>query len=433
MTNDHLRRVPSSGAVEVGYPTGHFGHLTEHETQALAEFKTLLEEKGIYKQGPPPSHDDPTLLRYLRARKWVPQDAYVQFAETEKFRNANEIEVLYDTIDIDSYEASRKLYPRFTGRRDKRGIPIYVFQIRHLDSKAVADYERSTETTYSKAKTDGKTQPKLLRLFALYENLTRFVQPLSSECVDRENPETPITLSTNIVDISHVSLRMFWNLKAHMQAASQLATAHYPETLDRIFIIGAPYFFSTVWGWIKRWFDPVTVSKIFILSDHDVLPVLTTFMDLEDIPKNYGGKLQWSFFDEPAYDDEIKRIVTWENGFTNFPPGPCYWQPTEDGTQLACIAVGSKDGQERRVRVCTIPKAFASGSNTSSIKTSVVDGEREDATDTGGEDATTVATTVDSAADAVAGLVIADAKGSTEKLSEKIADAADAATETKAQ
>ena len=39
----------------------------------------------------------------------MPQDAYVQFAETEKFRNANEIEKLYDTIDIDSYEASRKL------------------------------------------------------------------------------------------------------------------------------------------------------------------------------------------------------------------------------------------------------------------------------------------------------------------------------------
>ncbi|KAI0444292.1 CRAL-TRIO domain-containing protein [Xylaria telfairii] len=437
MASDHLRRVPSSGAVEVGYPTGHLGHLTEHETQALVDFKALLEEKDLYKPGSPPSHDDPTLLRYLRARKWVPQDAYVQFSETEKFRNANEIEKLYDTIDIDSYESSRKLYPRFTGRRDKRGIPIYVFQIRHLDSKAVADYERSTETTYSKAKTDGKTPPKLLRLFALYENLTRFAQPLSSECTDRENPQTPITLSTNIVDISHVSLRMFWNLKAHMQAASQLATAHYPETLDRIFIIGAPYFFSTVWGWIKRWFDPVTVSKIFILSDHDVLPVLTTFMDLEDIPKNYGGKLQWSFFDEPAYDDEIKRIVTWENGFTNFPPGPCHWQPIEGGTRLECIAVGSKDGEERRVRVCTIPKAFPAKSDTPA-EIPVTNGVKEEASTVEGEDADTEpapkaeTTTAESTAEAVAGLVITDAKDSAEDLSEKIATAVDAATETKA-
>ncbi|KAI0409491.1 CRAL-TRIO domain-containing protein [Xylaria palmicola] len=431
----HLRRVPSSGAVEVGYPTGHVGHLTEHETQALADFKALVQEKGLWRPGPPPSHDDATLLRYLRARKWVPQDAYVQFAETEKFRAANEIEKLYDTIDISSYEASRKLYPRFTGRRDKRGIPIYVFQIRHLDSKAVADYEKSTETTYSQAKTDGKTPPKLLRLFALYENLTRFVQPLSSECTDREHTDTPITLSTNIVDISHVSLRMFWNLKAHMQAASQLATAHYPETLDRIFIIGAPYFFSTVWGWIKRWFDPVTVSKIFILSDHDVLPVLTTFMDLEDIPKNYGGKLEWSFFDEPAYDDEIKRIVTWENGFTNFPPGPCHWQSIEDGTRLECLAVGSENDQDRRVRVCTIPKAFPPKSDAST-EMPVANGEDDVPTTTSTallpKDGDAEGTTVESTADAVAGLVVTDPKDSTVQLSEKIADAADVATETKA-
>jgi hypothetical protein len=42
--------------------------------------------------------------------------------------------------------------------------------------------------------------------------------------------------STNIVDVSGVGLKQFWNLKSHMQDASVLATAHYPETLDRIFV-----------------------------------------------------------------------------------------------------------------------------------------------------------------------------------------------------
>ena len=74
--------------------------------------------------------------------------------------------------------------------------------------------------------------PGLLRLFALYENLTRFVMPFCSQLQDREFPGTPNTMTTNIVDISGVGLKQFWNLKAHMQAASQLATAHYPETLD---------------------------------------------------------------------------------------------------------------------------------------------------------------------------------------------------------
>jgi CRAL/TRIO domain len=100
----------------------------------------------------------------------------------------------------------------------------------------MAAYEKSAVQTNSKAKTDGKAPPKLLRLFALYENLTRFVMPLCTALTDREHPETPITQSNNIVDISGVGLKQFWNLRTHMQDASTLATAHYPETLDRIFV-----------------------------------------------------------------------------------------------------------------------------------------------------------------------------------------------------
>ncbi|KAH8681097.1 CRAL-TRIO domain-containing protein [Xylariales sp. PMI_506] len=353
-----IHRVPSTGAVEHGYPQGHLGHLTASEEQALVEFKAFLQEKDLWTPGPPASHNDQTLLRFLRARKWAIQDAYEQFSETERFRKANDINVLYDTMDIDAYEEAKRLYPRFLGRRDRRGIPIYLFEIKHLDSSTVAKYEKAGDTTYSSAKTDGKTPGKLLRLFALYENLTRFVQPLCTECTDRPHSDTPITLSTNIVDVSQVGLRQFWNLKGHMQAASQLATAHYPETLDRIFIIGAPYFFSTVWGWIKRWFDPVTVSKIFILSHAEVLPVLSSFIDPKNIPKQYGGELDFNFFDEPRWDDpEIERIITWKNGHTKVPPGPMYLRPCEDGTTIELLAVGSKDKKHRMEVFATIPKA----------------------------------------------------------------------------
>ena len=60
--------------------------------------------------------------------------------------------------------------------------------------------------------------------------------PLCTALVDRDHPRTPITQSNNIVDISGVGLKQFWNLRTHMQDASTLATAHYPETLDRIFV-----------------------------------------------------------------------------------------------------------------------------------------------------------------------------------------------------
>lgn len=100
----------------------------------------------------------------------------------------------------------------------------------------MAAYEKSAAKTSTKAKNDGKTPAKLLRLFALYENLTRFALPLATVLADRDNPTTPITQSNNIVDVSGVGFKQFWNLRQHMQDASTLATAHYPETLDRIFV-----------------------------------------------------------------------------------------------------------------------------------------------------------------------------------------------------
>lgn len=354
--------------LENGYPHGHLGHLTAEEEEALRGFKAYLGEKGLYQPGPPPSHDDPTLLRFLRARKWSIADAHAQFKDTEEWRKAIQLDVLYDTIDVEAYEHSRRLYPQWTGRRDRRGIPLYLFEIRHLDSKTISAYEKSVDKTYSKAAAPPAsmhTPPKLIRLFALYENLTRFAQPLCTQLTDRDHPRTPITLSTNIVDVGGVSLKQFWNLKSHMQAASQLATAHYPETLDRIFIIGAPAFFSTVWAWVKRWFDPVTVSKIFILGHHEVLPVLSSYIDPANIPKKYGGKLEFSWGDAPNLDPVIRDAADWEGAARKenpaFPKGPAYWRPIDGGRRLECVAVGSVDKVERCERVCTIPVAFPEG------------------------------------------------------------------------
>jgi hypothetical protein len=102
--------------------------LTASEEEALTKFRKLLEERGYWNPGPPASHDDPTLLyavplcaqdhdddrltlhrRFLRARRWVPEDAFKQFKETEDWRVANDIDVLYRTIEIDAYEQSRRL------------------------------------------------------------------------------------------------------------------------------------------------------------------------------------------------------------------------------------------------------------------------------------------------------------------------------------
>ncbi len=55
-------RVLSVGGHDFGYPHGHLGNLTEDELTRLDQFKAYLQEKGLYLPGPPPSHDDQTLL-----------------------------------------------------------------------------------------------------------------------------------------------------------------------------------------------------------------------------------------------------------------------------------------------------------------------------------------------------------------------------------
>lgn len=77
---------------------------------------------------------------------------------------------------------------------------------------------------------------EMLRLFCTYENLVRFVLPLCSTIKSRPAPQKPVTDTTCIVDISNVGLFQFWRLKNHMQAASSLATAHYPETLGKTYV-----------------------------------------------------------------------------------------------------------------------------------------------------------------------------------------------------
>ncbi|KAJ5832055.1 hypothetical protein N7474_000366 [Penicillium riverlandense] len=363
-TTSASKNDPSASADQAAgtaWLSGHLHHLTPEQEDKLREFKDICAERGYYTPaGPaeqdggeeqPPSHDDATMLRFLRARRFDVEGAWGQFKDTEVWRKENSIDSLYENIPVDSYEAARRMYPQWTGRRDRRGIPVYVFEIRHLNTKQMAAYNSTMATGTPETHKSSTVPARLLNLFALYENLLNFVMPLCS-ALPRPNPETPIVTSTNIVDVSGVGLKQFWNLKGHMQDASVLATAHYPETLDRIFIIGAPAFFPTVWGWIKRWFDPVTTSKIFILSASEVKPTLTSFMEPSSIPKSYGGELDWQWGEAPNLDEPARELL---QGIEQ----PLAEGQTRKGILKGAMVfkgdkievLGTEDGKERRMTI----------------------------------------------------------------------------------
>jgi hypothetical protein len=47
--------------------------------------------------------------RYLRARRFVPQEAYKQFKDTEDWRKDNKLNEIFNDIDIEEFEQTRRL------------------------------------------------------------------------------------------------------------------------------------------------------------------------------------------------------------------------------------------------------------------------------------------------------------------------------------
>ncbi|RXW22860.1 hypothetical protein EST38_g2987 [Candolleomyces aberdarensis] len=223
---------------------GHLGHLTESQLEALKDFKDQLAKEGLYTPASEDgstdaSHDDTTLLRFLRARSFQPEAAVKQFQSAAAWRQKHDVDNLYASgFTVEEFEDSKRFYPRWTG-----------------------------------------------------------------------SPVTPVSASTSIIDMGDASFSSMFRLRNHFQEASKLATANYPETLGTIVVVNSPSFFPTIWSWIKGWFDEGTRHKIHVLGKEPGSTLLN-LVDAANLPKIYGGELDWTFTsDGPNLDDEIKAVL----------------------------------------------------------------------------------------------------------------------------
>ncbi|KAG8702768.1 hypothetical protein FRC09_004555 [Ceratobasidium sp. 395] len=270
--------------------------LDQKQLKALDELKQTLEQSGDYspaKDGSDPSHSDATLIRFLRARRYSPTNAAQHFRTVEKWRAQHDVDNLYKTgFDLKEFEDMKKFYPRFTGRRDKRGLPLYVI--------------------------------------ALYEYMLNFAFSICTALPPPESGSTSavpshIAQSTTIIDMQDTTLRQLIKLRSHLQEASTLATANYPETLGMIFVVGAPGWWSTVWGWVKGWFDEQTRAKVHILPNPLTKSnALFDSVPMSSLPKEYGGELPWVYADDPLLDEpEVELLRRAGMGADEkFVPGP---------------------------------------------------------------------------------------------------------------
>lgn len=120
----------------------------------------------------------------------------------------------------------------------------------------------------------------------------------------------------SIMDLKGVTLTKIPSVYSYVKQVSVISQNYYPERLGKLYLINAPWGFSTVWSVVKGWLDPVTVQKIHILGSGYKSEILKQISP-ESLPVEFGGVCECpggcEFTDAgPWHEPEWAKPPKWE-------------------------------------------------------------------------------------------------------------------------
>ncbi|KAK2873730.1 hypothetical protein FQN49_002128 [Arthroderma sp. PD_2] len=256
------------------YPTaaptpqaGHPGYTTPEQDAQVFQLRSALEEAGCKDR-----LDTLTLLRFLRARKFNVEAAKTMFLGCEKWRAEFGTDTLVADFDYSEKAAVFPYYPQFYHKTDKDGRPVYIEQLGKIDLTAM--YKITT------------SDRMLKHLVCEYEKVSDNRLPACS----RKAGHLLETCCT-ILDMKGVGISNASSVIGYIRQASGISQNYYPERLGKLYIINAPWGFSTVFSIVKGFLDPVTVNKIHVFGSGYEAELLSQ-VPAENLPVQFGGKCE---------------------------------------------------------------------------------------------------------------------------------------------
>ncbi|KAG9237845.1 putative Sec14 cytosolic factor [Amylocarpus encephaloides] len=253
------------------YPTisenphpGHPGHTTPEQDAQVHQLRMKLESLGCTER-----LDTLSLLRFLRARKFDVALAEKMFVESEQWRKDFGLDDLVRNFDYKEKPQVFEYYPQYYHKTDKDGRPVYIEQLGNIDLAAM--YKITT------------SERMLQNLAVEYEKIA---DPRLPAC-SRKTGHLVETCCT-IMDLKGVGLGKVSSVYSYVKQASVISQNYYPERLGKLYMINAPWGFSTVFSVVKGWLDPVTVEKIHVLGGGYQKELLAQ-IPAENLPKDFGG------------------------------------------------------------------------------------------------------------------------------------------------
>ncbi|KAI9376023.1 CRAL-TRIO domain-containing protein [Aspergillus egyptiacus] len=341
--------------------------LRTEEASALTTFRGLCAEQGLLKRRdglkeddlPDGVCDEGTLLRFLRAKQLNPTRALEQYQQAIKFHTENNAVRLYDEISVDDYEDSRCLYPSWTGRTDRAGRPIFMFDLNTLSKENLVHWRRLNDMPKSTDVGGSSMTPNMAqRMLVCFDAFTRFALPLCSAA-----RAEPVTQCVYLVDAACLSLKQAWDVREFARDSSWILATCYPETIHRIYACNVPSYMAKLWRLLKPLIDPVTAEKIEFVYSADAYSMLSEDIDHDNIPTNFGGGFQFTTGMLPDLGPEIRKSLQWScssagenpNLNLNLPPGPIKWVRGPKG-EMKAIATGRVDGVQRTEEVAVVQR-----------------------------------------------------------------------------
>lgn len=159
-----------------------------------------------------------------------------------------------------------------------------------------------------------------------------------------------------IMDLKGVGITKVSSVYSYVKMASAMSQNYYPERLGRLYLINAPWGFSSVFSVVKGFLDPVTVEKIHVLGGGYQKELLSQ-VPAENLPKAFGGHCECAggcaLSDEgPWTDPQWAKPAKWQqksaagtsnvidNTATNpgtAPTGQAVTEPVTTGTTATTI------------------------------------------------------------------------------------------------
>ena len=239
------------------------------------------------------------LCRWLRARKFVFTDVIQMVDEATKCQAEAKAAGYYPDPEpalgcrSDIYQAQ---YPQVYSGVAKNGVPVFFSKTGVLNIEAV-----ECITTVAN-----------IVKYHWYVEIHDYAKRLRQ--YKAANPEFARFEAVTILDMAQLTVgQLNSRTMAIIKEQSAIDSLCFPETMNKMFIINAPRFFTATWTIIKGWIDPRTANKVEVLGARKTWePKLLEYIDADQLPSDYGGTgpNTQDTMEKEGFKGDLKRLHT---------------------------------------------------------------------------------------------------------------------------